>query len=235
MSLDAIRDDLETALSSTRSPEPVLSHLGLGGLLFDPRSECFDMRIQRRLQALGAALSAFREEGITELVLGVNNLLVLFDPMALHPEAVRDLVLKTWPETQGVREGGREHVFPVVYGGKSGEDLPDLAAHAGMSVDQWVEMHSNAIYTVACIGAMPGFAYLGGLPAPLAIPRRTQPRVRIPKGSVIVGGVQAGIQPCDAPSGWHLVGMTEAELFDPHAGPPCLLAPGDTVRFVRAS
>lgn len=121
--------------------------------------------------------------------------------------------------------------IPVVYGGAHGEDLKDVAAAAGLSVEEFVKRHSEAVYSVSCIGAMPGFAYLSGLPPALSRPRRSVPRTKIAKGSVILGGSQAGIMPFDAPSGWHLLGRTAVELFDPSRTAPCLLSPGDRVRF----
>ncbi|MGU7772562.1 5-oxoprolinase subunit PxpB [Burkholderia sp. MR1-5-21] len=214
---------------------PVVSRVGVGGLLFDLKCDTFDLAVQNRLLTLGKRLSSKKRQGITEVVPGVNNLLVLFDPIALHPDVAREMVLTCWPETAGVHYCGREFKIPVVYGGRAGEDLCWLAERAGLDIEEWVNLHSSAIYTVACIGAMPGFGYLMGMSARLAAPRRPEPRLQIPKGSVIIGGSQAGVQPCAAPSGWHLVGMTDAEFFDPEAETPCLLAPGDTVRFVTVA
>jgi KipI family sensor histidine kinase inhibitor len=79
---------------------------------------------------------------------------------------------------------------------------------------------------------MPGFAYLTGLPAKLTHPRRSTPRNRLDKGSVIIGASQAGVMPCTAPSGWHVVGRTDVEMFNVLLTQPCLLKPGDTVQFV---
>ncbi len=81
------------------------------------------------------------------------------------------------------------------------------------------------------LGFAPGFPYLLGLDAALHVPRRADPRTRVPAGSVAIGGAQTGIYPRELPGGWNLIGRTPQVLFDPERDPPCLLAPGDRVRF----
>ena len=44
-------------------------------------------------------------------------------------------------------------------------------------------------------------------------------------------GPQTGVYPHATPGGWQLIGRTPLRLFDPDRTPPCLLAPGDTLRF----
>jgi 5-oxoprolinase (ATP-hydrolysing) subunit B len=89
----------------------------------------------------------------------------------------------------------------------------------------------RAEYRVAFLGFQPGFPYLAGLPEKLRAPRRAEPRVRVPAGSLAIGGSYAGIYPESGPGGWQIVGVTEAVLFDPRQSSPALFAPGDRVRF----
>jgi KipI family sensor histidine kinase inhibitor len=119
----------------------------------------------------------------------------------------------------------------VCYGGESGPDLDAVAEHAGLSRDDVIARHAAAEYTVAMLGFAPGFPYLLGLDRALQVPRRPSPRTRVPAGSVAIGGAQTGIYPRELPGGWHLIGRTPLVLFDPAREPPCLLAPGDRVRF----
>jgi len=100
-----------------------------------------------------------------------------------------------------------------------------------MSADEVVSVHSGAEYFVSAVGFTPGFPYLGGLPERLHTPRRKTPRIRVPAGSVAIGGAQTGIYPCETPGGWNLIGCTPWRLFNPHARPPTLLQVGDRVRF----
>lgn len=113
----------------------------------------------------------------------------------------------------------------------SGEDLEEVARYCGLSVKETVDIHSGTDYVVAMIGFRPGFPYLLGLDPRLAMPRRSTPRLRVPKGSVAIGGQQTGIYPGESPGGWNIIGYTAEELFDVNRTPPNLLQVGDTVRF----
>lgn len=125
----------------------------------------------------------------------------------------------------------REVVIPVRYGGEAGPDLAEVARLTGLVADEVVTRHAASHYRVAMLGFAPGFPYLLGLDPALAVPRRTDPRARVPAGSVAIGGAQTGIYPDDLPGGWQLIGCTPRRLFDPGAANPTLLRPGDLVRF----
>jgi KipI family sensor histidine kinase inhibitor len=113
-----------------------------------------------------------------------------------------------------------------------GEDLPDVAARLGLEVAEVIARHAAPTYTVACLGFSRGFPYLEGLDPALRLPRRDSPRPRVPAGAVAIAADQAGIYPQAMPGGWHVLGRTDAVLFDEAVQPPALLAPGDRVRFV---
>ncbi len=121
--------------------------------------------------------------------------------------------------------------IPVCYGGAFGPDLDDVARAHEMTTDDVVRMHTGGDYLVYMVGFMPGFAYLGGLPAKLATPRRTTPRTVVPAGTVGIGGSQTGVYPLDSPGGWNLIGKTPLAVFDIARDKPALLATGDRVRF----
>jgi inhibitor of KinA len=81
------------------------------------------------------------------------------------------------------------------------------------------------------IGFLPGFPYLGDLPPQLALPRRADPRLRVPAGSISIATTLSAIYPYESPGGWHLIGATPIRLFDVGRARPALLAPGDAVVF----
>lgn len=135
------------------------------------------------------------------------------------------------PLARRSQTASRLHRIVVSYGGKAGPDLPALAERAGLSQQDWIAQHAGAEYRVAFLGFQPGFPYLAGLPEKLRAPRRAEPRVRVPAGSLAIGGSYAGIYPRSGPGGWQIVGVTEAVLFDPRQSSPALFAPGDRVRF----
>jgi KipI family sensor histidine kinase inhibitor len=211
--------------------DPRVSHAGVGGILFDVAGESFELAKQHRLWALAEGLAAQPIPGLRETVLGINNVLLVVDPLISSPEWVTEQLLRRWENVEPLVRNSRDVEIAVQYGGEGGEDLADIAAHAGMSVSEVVKVHSSAVYTVACIGSMPGFPYLVGLPSKLHIPRRKVPRLKLREGSVIIAGSQASVLPCRGPCGWHALGCARVSLFDPEAPVPCLLAPGDRVYF----
>ncbi|KHT05482.1 hypothetical protein RC94_13000 [Pectobacterium brasiliense] len=185
---------------------------------------------QQRIWGLAERLN--HHEEVLEAILGMNNLTVLL----AHPQQVAldaiERLQRWWEESESLVFDPRDIDIPVVYGGEAGPDLADVAAHSGLSVSQVVEAHAAAQYVVYFLGFQPGFAYLGGLNEKLHMPRRAEPRLRVPAGSVGIGGAQTGIYPLATPGGWQLIGRTSLKLFNPQTMPPTLLRPGDNVRFL---
>lgn len=182
---------------------------------------------QQRIWQLGAGLA--QTAGVLGLIPGMNNLTLTFDPLHTDGQALEQAVRTLWARPLRRQQVGRLVEIPVRY---DGPDLGDVAGHCGLSTAEVVQRHTQAEYVVFFIGFQPGFAYLGGLDASLHTPRRSEPRVAVPAGSVGIGGAQTGIYPLATPGGWQLIGRTALPLFDPQAEPPTLLAPGDRVRFV---
>lgn len=185
---------------------------------------------QQRLWQVAAALG--RLPSVISLTPGMNNLTIGFDPLQTDPDELERKVHTCWAEPHEAQALGRIVEIPVHYGGDAGPDLAAVAEHCGLTPDDVIRRHAAAEYVVYFIGFQPGFAYLGGLDEALHTPRRAEPRVSVPAGSVGIGGAQTGIYPLATPGGWQLIGRTDLALFDPQSDPPTLLAPGDRVRFV---
>lgn len=187
---------------------------------------------QRRVWA--AALAARGWPHVLEVVPGMNNLTLVVDPLAADREALTDQLRAAWDAASDAPAPGREVEIPVHYGGEAGPDLAFVAKHTGLTPKEVVERHVAGQYVVFFLGFQPGFAYMGGLEEKLHTPRRPEPRLGVPAGSVGIGGAQTGIYPATSPGGWQLIGRTDVPLFDPARTPPTLLQPGDQVRFVVA-
>jgi inhibitor of KinA len=80
---------------------------------------------------------------------------------------------------------------------------------------------------------MPGLAYVAGLDPSLFLPRRAEPRVRVPRSSVAIAMDMTTIYPFESPGGWHLIGRTPLWMFDRRRELPVFLAPGDRLSFQR--
>jgi KipI family sensor histidine kinase inhibitor len=116
----------------------------------------------------------------------------------------------------------------VVY---DGADLDEVARLSGLTRDEVVAVHTAAPLRVGFSGFAPGFAYLIGGDERLNVPRRAEPRTRVPAGSVALAGEFSGVYPRESPGGWQLIGRTDAVLWDVERDPPALLTPGTWVQF----
>lgn len=210
--------------------EPRLSHEGTGAILLDGAGAAFDDSVQEKIWRLARDLRFIH--GVLETVPGMNNLMVVFDPLVLDAYVVEMSMRDLWEAPARGENPGRIVDVPVFYGGADGVDIEDFASAKSLTVDEVILRHTAPLYSVAAVGAMPGFVYLSGLDPSLAAPRLSNPRHGVPKGSVIIGGGQTGIMPITAPSGWHILGRTPLDLFDPGRARPALFAPGDRIRFV---
>ncbi|MGW0162239.1 5-oxoprolinase subunit B family protein [Mycobacterium sp. NPDC003323] len=133
---------------------------------------------------------------------------------------------------QAVDEVGKAEqpdvVIEVTY---DGADLADVAQLTGLTVEEVVAAHTGSLWQVGFGGFAPGFAYLVGGDPRLQVPRRAEPRTRVPAGSVGLAGEFSGVYPRESPGGWQLIGRTSAVLFDVERAQPALLTPGMTVAF----
>jgi len=185
---------------------------------------------QQRIWGLTQRLMA--SPSVREVVPGMNNItVVLRDPHTLALDGIEH-IQRWWEESEAMVPESRRIEIPVIYGGEYGPDLSVVAEHCGLSPQQVVEQHSCVDYIVYFLGFQPGFAYLGGLAPILETPRRAEPRLMVPAGTVGIGGSQTGIYPLATPGGWQLIGRTSLRMFNPAAEMPTLLVPGDSVRFV---
>ncbi|WP_435954557.1 5-oxoprolinase subunit PxpB [Dryocola sp. BD626] len=185
---------------------------------------------QQRIWGLTRRLE--EAEAVREVIPGMNNItVVLRDPHSLALDGI-ERIQRWWEESEAIVPESRRIEIPVIYGGDVGPDLDVVAEHAGLTPRQVVDRHSTVEYVVYFLGFQPGFAYLGGLAADLHTPRRAEPRLLVPAGSVGIGGGQTGIYPLATPGGWQIIGQASLKMFNPANEPPTLLAPGDTVRFV---
>jgi inhibitor of KinA len=125
--------------------------------------------------------------------------------------------------------------IPVCYDTEFGLDINEVAALCSLSVEAVVQLHQSVEYRVYFLGFVPGFAYLGDLPAQLTVSRLPAPRRAVPRGSVAIAGRQTGVYPLTTPGGWRILGRTPVRMFVPERKEFTLLSTGDTVRFVSIS
>jgi inhibitor of KinA len=199
----------------------------------------FGDRVDAHLSALVLALAQRLEcagfAGVVEVVPTFRSLMVHYDPLQLSHA---DLQHRIAPLLQGLEAAeidGRCWRIPACYDASLGLDLADVADRTGLSGPQVVERHSSANQLVYMMGFLPGLPYLGGLPCEFELPRRENPRVKVPPGSVAVAMSMTVVYPQESPGGWHILARTPMPLWDMRRTPPALLAAGDKVMFAPVS
>jgi 5-oxoprolinase (ATP-hydrolysing) subunit B len=196
-------------------------------------SRKIDDEANRRVLALDRALAQKPIAGVTETVPTYRSLLVHYDPTQIDFRTLGQKLAELAQRALPASERTRLWRVPVAYGGEYGIDLEDVAKTLGTTPDDVVARHIAGDYRVAMLGFTPGWSYLSGLPETLHMPRRQNPRLLTPAGTISVGGVQAGIQCLAGPSGWHLLGCTPVRTYQLHREPTFLLEPGDRVKFYQ--
>jgi inhibitor of KinA len=204
----------------------------------DAPEQTLDRVLRAFLQLQSAAIPE-----VIELAPAYTSVAVFFDPITVAKATETSKDLFDWLATRiraALAEAAAGRItrprsktveIPVCYDPEFALDIDNVARRANVSPSEVIRLHSAAEYRVACIGFVPGFPFLAGLPKKLATPRREVPRKEIPAGSVGIGGAQTGIYPLRSPGGWNLIGRTPLRLFGPEKSPPALLRAGERVRF----
>lgn len=120
---------------------------------------------------------------------------------------------------------------PVCYDLEFGPDLKEISEQKNLSVNEVIQLHSQSKYLIYFLGFQPGFLYLGGLNEQIHMPRRSNPRLRVDKGSVGIGGEQTGVYPQDSSGGWNIVGKSPIDFFDISKSKPCFARAGEFIQF----
>src|SRR6201996_4598240 len=194
-------------------------------------SRNIDDAANQRVLALDRLMAREPIEGVTETVPTYRSLLVHYDPIQIGFEALGEKLIALAAQPVPEVTNTRRWRIPVAYGGENGIDLEDVAKTLNTTSDDIVARHLAGDYRVAMIGFTPGWSYLSGLEKFLHMPRRQNPRLLPPAGTVSVGGVQTGVQCLAGPSGWHLLGRTAVRTYQLHREPTFLLEPGDRISF----
>jgi len=190
-----------------------------------------DRGVSERVLRLSAHIQKSHLTGVVETVPTFRSLMVHYEPLRTSAAELTGAI-EALLSHEGALDS-RRHLWrvPVCYEGDFAPDLANVAERTGLAAQEVVARHAGTRYHVYMIGFLPGFPYMGDLPTELALPRRVDPRVRVPAGSVAIATTMTAVYPFESPGGWHLIGTTPIRLFDVGWTPPALFAPGDAVQF----
>jgi KipI family sensor histidine kinase inhibitor len=194
-----------------------------------------DWRVSALVLVLAQKLEAAKPTGVIEAVPTFRSLMVHYDPLATSHAHLQHAIAALLPGLEARSFAGRRWRIPACYDASLGLDLADVARRTGLSPSQVVERHSQTSQLVYMMGFLPGLPYLGGLPDEFALPRRENPRLKVPSGSVAVAMSMSVIYPQESPGGWHILARTPVPLWQMRKSPPALLAAGDQVTFAPLS
>ncbi len=168
---------------------------------------------------------------IVDVVPTFRSLTVHFDAGVGDGEAMGRELLRLASASGVAKARGRRWVLPVCFDADFAPDLSDLAQSKSLSCEEVIARLTATEFQVYMIGFMPGFPYMGGLPAELQMPRLASPRKAVPERTLAVAGEMCAVYPWESPGGWRLLGRTPVPLFSAAEPQPALLASGDRVRW----
>jgi len=184
------------------------------------------------ISALRKVIQSKQIKGIVDIVSGYASMTVLYMPEAISFAQILEIIEIAKEESiESAQEEGKVWEISVKYNKSQDKDIASVMSHVGLSRNEIVDLHTSVLYYVYFIGFLPGFLYLGGLDEKLHIPRKKVPDLKIPAGSVAIGGTQTGIYPQESPGGWYVIGDTNFKVIDFYTPPFCKVKPGDKVKF----
>jgi inhibitor of KinA len=195
-----------------------------------------DRAVSARVVRLHRLLREAPLDGVLETLPTFRSLLVQYDPRRTDPAALQDALAALIRDMdEAAPLPSRQWIIPVCYAPEVAPDIAEVAGLCDMTQAQVAECHASALYYVYMLGFLPGYAYMGDVPEPLRLPRRMEPRTRVPAGSLAIATSFVSIYPFESPGGWHIIGRSPLAFFDAGADEPAILAPGDEVRLEPVS
>lgn len=217
-------------------PPISLKPYGRHAILIEWPNEVSEIILESILDFEDFLLKDCLKEKDWETITAYNSLLLVHPKLEINFPKFSHTLQEWYDRSKG--RVARERVLwklPVSYDKSFGIDLEDVAKRLDKSVDAIIKLHTENTYTVYGIGFVPGFMYLGGVPAELEIPRKATPRLKVQKGSVGIAAKQTGIYPQESPGGWNIIGNCPVPLFDRNKKDPCFVNVGDKIQFQSIS
>jgi inhibitor of KinA len=220
------------------------SPLGDEGILIDFGNR-IDVRINETVLDLFDHFTVNPIDGIKGLVPAFSSLAVFYDidhfwltkerDKTIFDTVVERLNVSISRHQAAIKKQPLKHRIPFCCAEKFAWDLEEIITRKNISKEAFMEIFTAGAYRVFMVGFLPGFAYMGEVDESIAVPRKNEPRVNIPRGSVGIAGRQTGIYPMDSPGGWQIIGRTPINVFNKEEDDPVFFHPGDEVSFYLIS
>lgn len=198
--------------------------------------DVLSIELNQKIQLLAEAVRKQQVNGVEQLMAAMNTLSIVYDPLRLTEQKLKEELQKINVVYSPENERDRHVIhIPVTFDGEYAPDLPFIAARAKMTTEETIDVFVSRTYYVYMMGFIAGIPYMGNIDDRLAAPRRSSPRLKVPKGSVAIANKMTDIYTIESPGGWHLIGWTPMEVFDAKSNPPCCVSAGMYVKYDRVS
>ena len=221
--------------------KPKISPLGENALIVSFGSE-ISAELNEKVLNFAANVEKNTFVGFIEIVPAYDSCAIFYDVFQIYKyygdffsafQTVKNYVEDLLNNLENVQNRKSELLeIPVSFDKNHALDLDFVAQTNDLTAKEVIKIFTNRTYCVFMLGFLPGFAYMGELDEKISAPRKQQPRIKVPKGSVGIAGRQTGIYSLRSPGGWQIIGKTDVELFTPNNDKPTLFQAGDSVKFI---
>ena len=173
-------------------------------------------------------------KGILNYTPSYNKLIINFDLEKIGSSQIIDFLKSVDFSKLNLSQNNKKWTIPICY--EFEMDLENMSKTLKISKDEIINIHLNTDFFVYMVGFIPGHPFMGDFSSKLSLNRLKTPRVKIPSGSVGIVEKFCNIYPYESPGGWNIIGRTPIKLFDKqNESNPCLLSPGDSIKFKSIS
>jgi len=185
----------------------------------------------KKVQQFANAIKNANINGITSIITAMTNISIKYNPFIIHFNQL-EKKLKSLPKMNNEKNECKKKIYiPVTFDEKYGLDLPAISDRTDLTKENIIHIICSNIYYVYMIGFIAGLPYMGDIDKRIHLPRKANPRVTVPKGSVAIANQMTDIYTVESPGGWHIIGWTPMDLFNIRKDPPNRLSPGDYVKY----
>ena len=173
-------------------------------------------------------------EGILNYTPSYNKLIINFDLGKINSSKIMDFLKTVDFSKLNISQSSKKWTIPICYDFEM--DLVNMSKILKINKEEIINIHLSTDFFVYMVGFIPGHPFMGDLDSKLFLNRLKTPRVKIPSGSVGIVEKFCNIYPYESPGGWNIIGRTPIKLFNKeNETNPCLLSPGDSVKFKSIS
>ena len=214
-----------------------LSNIGDCGIVCDFGDEVnrdINTGVIKLFNYIKKEVSAGNLNGILNYTPSYNKLIISFDLEIISSSKILSFIKSINFSELNFVQRNKKFTIPICYDFEM--DLKNMSKTLKMDREEIINMHLNTDFFIYMVGFIPGHPFMGDLDAKLFLNRLKTPRVRIPPGSVGIVEKFCNIYPYESPGGWNIIGRTPTKLFNIQDDlNPCLLSPGDSVKFKKIS